>query len=207
MSAVIANGVAGRVGSILTVIPHGNIGGIDIQATLEERYEDMLEVTDHPVQAGAAVTDHSFMRPSQLLLQCGWSNSSGSALLKAATSVVTAAFLGGSLSIDGYVSGIYSQLQALQQSRRPFTIVTSIRQYTNMLMTSLGLMRDQKTSQALMVTAMFRQVIIVSTSSTTLPAQSNQANPQGTAETQDVGAVSTTPATPNPGGSASPSGW
>ena len=203
LTGLVATSALDAIGGTLTVIPQGNIGGIDIQATLDERLEDTLEVTDQPVQSGASITDHSFVRPAQLTMRCGWSNASSDALLSAVTSVIE----GGSLSLPDYVSGVYSQLLALQQSRETFTIVTSIRQYTDMLMTSLSLIRDAKTSQALMVTATFRQVFIVSTSSTALPPQSHQANPQSTAETQNVGATATTDGTPNPGGSAPPTSW
>ena len=191
------------VGSILTVIPQGNIGGIDIQATLRETADDTLELTDQPVQTGASITDHSFVRPAQLVMECGWSNASDEALLAAVTSVLTS----GSLLVSDYVSGIYSQLIQLQHSRQPFAVSTTIRLYPSMMLTSLALTRDAKTSQALMVRATMREVFFASTSSTTLPPQSAQANPEGSAETQNVGSTAPVSSSPNPGGSLPPSQW
>ena len=202
INSLLTAAVEGLVGDPLSIIPQGNIGGIDIQATITEQHTDELEATEHPVESGAPITDHSFVRPARLMLECGWSNSNTLDGLSAPTFVDST-----TMSVSDYVSGVYSSLLGLQRSRQPFTIVTSIRQYENMLFSSLRLHRDQKTSQALMVQAAFRQILIVSTNSTTLPAQANQANPQSTAETQNVGSVSTTSGTPNPGGSAPPSSW
>jgi hypothetical protein len=207
MSAVLSQleGAAATVlGNLLTVIPQGNIGGIAIPATLEETNTDLVNVTDHPVEAGAQITDHAYYRPAELVMRCGWSNSSSFTLQSAASSL----FSGGGMSVSDFVSGIYSQLLALQQSLVPFTVVTSIRQYTNMMMTSLVVTRDNKTSQALMVTASMRQVIFVSTVSTTLAAIGTQANPASTAEQLNTGPLNLIPnATPNPGGSLPPSLW
>ncbi|MGN5479530.1 phage baseplate protein [Cupriavidus basilensis] len=38
------------------------IGDIEISATVEETYEDELQITEHPVEKGAQVTDHAFKR-------------------------------------------------------------------------------------------------------------------------------------------------
>jgi hypothetical protein len=213
--------------NILTVIPKGSIGGIAVQATLEETSTDSVTVTDHPVEAGAQISDHAFYRPAELVMRCGWSNSSPSNLISAVSSLfsgggasqfaglaqltgqtASVAVSGGGMSISDYVSGVYAQLLSLQQSLQPFTVVTSIRQYTNMVMTSLALTRDQKTYQALMVTATMRQVIIVNTVSTTLAPMANQATPANTAEPLGLGQQNAiSGATPSPGGSVNPVNW
>lgn len=205
--------------SFLTVIPQGTIDSIAIQATLEETGTDLVTVTDHPVEAGAEISDHAYYRPAELTMRCGWSNSNTSSLISAVSSLFSGggvsqfaglsgsspAVSGGGMSVSDYVSGIYSQLLSLQQSLQPFTVVTSIRQYTNMMLTSLAVTRDQRTSQALMVTATLRQVIIVSTVSTTLAPISNQSNPASTAETTDQGPQQPgSNASPAPGGAVSP---
>jgi hypothetical protein len=226
MSAVLSElgGVVSSVlSNVLTVIPQGNIGGIAVPVTLEETSTDLVTVTDHPVEAGAQITDHAYYRPAELTMRCGWSNSSSFTLQSAASSLFSgggiSAFAstlfgqnpptsGGGMSVSDFVSGIYSQLLNLQQSLVPFTVVTSIRLYTNMILTSLVVTRDKKTSQALMVTASMRQVILVSTVSTTLAAIGNQANPASTAEQLNTGPQNLIPnATPNPGGSFPPSAW
>jgi hypothetical protein len=189
--------------SLLTLIPQGNIGGIDIDATLEEVLHDSLQVTEHPVEAGALITDHSFQRPCELVLRCGWSNSSLGSLVGEIIALID----NGSASVSDYVTGVYFSLLRMQQSRVPFDVVTTIRQYKNMLMTGVQLTRDQKTSQALMVTATLREVIIVSTQSTTLPPKANQATPANTAEVVHVGVAKLIRVFPGPGTSLPSEQW
>jgi hypothetical protein len=212
---------ASVLSNIITIIPQGNIGGISVPATIEETMTDLVTVTDHPVEAGANISDHAYYRPAELVMHCGWSNSSALNLQNAVTELFsgggtsffaglssTTPVSGGGMSVSDYVSGVYAALLSMQQGLQPFTVVTSIRQYTNMIMTSLAVTRDQKTSQALMVTATMRQVILVSTVSATLAAIANQATPPNTAETigqgnQNLG----TSQTPAPGGSPGFENW
>jgi hypothetical protein len=189
--------------NLIQITPKSSIGGIAIQAILEETHVDRLEVTEHPVESGTPISDHSFARPTEVMLRCGWSNASTEAL----TGAVTALFSGGGLSASDYVLSVYSQLLALQKSRQPFSIKTTKRSYDNMMMPSLYVTTDEKTSQALLVTATCREVIIATTQSTTLPAQSKQTDPSSTAETQNLGSATVVPGTPAPGGSVSPSNW
>lgn len=185
----------------LSLTPKGNIGGIEIQATLEEIHVDSLQVTDHPVELGAPITDHAFNRPSEVVIRAGWSNSSLKALLGAATSL----FKSGDLSGADYVGAVYSQLLALKESRKLFDITTSRRQYRNMVMVSLAVTTDQQTGSILMATATCRQVIVVKTDTTSLPARENQGDPASTAETENAGAKQVKPGSPSPGGSVPPS--
>jgi hypothetical protein len=189
--------------NVLALPIASKIGDIDIETSLEEVHSDTLQLTDHPVESGASITDHSFKKPSEVMLRCGWSNSS----LKALIGIVSGFFAGGTMSKADYVSGVYSQLLKLQQSREPFSILTSLRQYDNMLLTSLNVTRDQKTSSILMVQATCREVIIVSTQSKQLPAIESQANPASTAEVDNVGGQQITPGFPSPGGSVTPTEW
>lgn len=189
--------------SLLTLIPQGSIGGIDIQATLEEVHSTTLQVTEHPVEFGAAITDHSFSKPVQLTMHCGWSNSSAEALI----GEISALFLGGFASLSDYVTSIYTQLLGLQQSRTLMFVTTSILAYDNMLITSLQLTRDEKTSQALMVTATMQSVIVVDTQSATLPPIGNQANPASTAESISNGPRALTEGNPSNGGAVPAWQW
>lgn len=184
--------------------PKSIIGDIPIDVPLEQIHTDRLEVTEHPVQQGAAITDHSYKRPAELVLRCGWSNSSP---LANSGGFDSAFFSTGSTPSSEYIDGIYSKLLALQESRQLFPITTLGRQYQNMLMTLLERTVDEHTHQALMIEAQFRQIIIVTTTTSSLPAMSSQATPQSTAEVQNVGTKTTQAGAPAPGGSSPPSGW
>ncbi|HEM8999479.1 TPA: hypothetical protein U2T46_001524 [Burkholderia cenocepacia] len=187
----------------VTLVGSKKIGSVTISAAIEEVYSDEVIVTEHPVENGAPVNDHAFMRPREILMKCGWSNADYQALLGSA--VASFDDTGANTMATGtYVDAIYSQLLQIQAKRERVDVVTTRRKYSNMLITGLSVVTDQKSGSALMLTASLKQVIIVSTQATKLPPRANQANPAATAETQNAGAKSAVPATPAPGGSVPP---
>lgn len=197
------SGASTIVQSLLTVIPKGQIGAIPIMATIRENISHSLQTTEHPVELGAAISDHSYREPAEISLECGWSNSSAEATLGAITNLIAS----GTLSAHDYVSGIYSQLVNLQQSRLLFSVVSTLRTFDNMLMTSLIIERDADTSQALMVTAVCREIIIVTTQATNAPTAAQLA-PADTAGVTNAGSqpLLSNPS-PSPGGAFGPTHW
>ncbi|WAL85279.1 hypothetical protein OYT13_13815 [Pandoraea sp. XJJ-1] len=184
----------------MTIIPK-TLGTIRIGVTIEEVYTDELQITEHPVEQGAQITDHAFKRQPDVVLKCGWSNADYAALL--GSSVVQFDNFG-STTQSGYIDAVYSKLLELQASRIPFDAVTSRRKYSNALLQGLRVVHDAKTSGALMLTATLRQIRIVQTKATKLPPRDSQADPSRTAETQNTGSKQAVPATPAPGGSVTP---
>lgn len=184
------------LGLDMILLSSKKIGDITISATLEEVYHDELTITEHPVENGANINDHAFKRPNEVIIKCGWSNADYTAILGGTPAKVN----NGMPATSTYVDAVYSQLLALQESRKPFDLVTCRRQYSNMLIQSLMVINDDKTSGALMVTATLREVIIVKTKATTLPPRDVQEDPAATAETENKGTKAPVPATPAPGG-------
>ncbi|WP_187273274.1 phage baseplate protein [Methylobacterium sp. WL19] len=157
-----------------------DIGGIMPDVVVEEMHRDELIITDHPVETGAAITDHAFKRPSEVEMRCGFSNSSAGS--------------------EGYVQEVYQEFLALQASRQPFNVSTGKRSYRNMLIRGLAVTTDPKSEKALNVVVALREILIVSTqrtssgsgsggSGTAAPAASasDQASPQTTSEAIDNG--------------------
>lgn len=132
---------------------------------MREVGRDELVITDHPVETGAAISDHAFIRPVEIEMVLGWSDSSAGYV--------------------GYCREVYESLLSLQKKREPFSLSTGKRNYQNMLIGSLGVQTDEKSENILMVTARFREVIIVSTQMTS--PKSAQASPEKTGSTTDRG--------------------
>ncbi|MCS3839386.1 hypothetical protein HNR03_003997 [Pseudomonas sp. JAI111] len=189
----------------ITIDPKRSIDTIVAHVTLEEIGNDELHITEHPVELGANITDHAFKKPPDLLIRCGWSNASLAGVLGGVKGLITA-LQGGDAFGSDYVSGIYNQLLALQESRVPFDVATGKRLYTNMLMRSLGVTTDQTSEYTLMVTAVFKQILITETQATTLPPKDDQAQPESTAETSDTGTKQVVVGVPAPGGWQPPNG-
>lgn len=181
MSALSAIGtvLAGSLEDILLRTGR-SIGTIIPQCTIEERVRDDLEITEHPIEDGANITDHAFKKPSIITARYGWSNS-GSIF---------------NLTTGGIVSSdpvdIYNQLLALQASRQPFTLQTGKLPYNNVLIQSIEQLTDKATENVLAVTITFKQIIIVSLQAATLQT-SSQANPAQTAPVANGGTVQPKP--------------
>ncbi len=210
------------------ILPDGtSLPDIVAQATIEEDHHDELEITEHPVEQGAAIADHAFKRPAEVTIKMGWSNSpSGpasmvNAALGAAVAnngtvqrVANAFEIGaGALSIlngsgSDQVRAIYQQLLELQASRALFDVYTGKRVYTNMVCKSLAVNNDFKTENSLFVTMTCKQLILVNTQTVTFP-QGTQADPKATASPVDKGTKSLQPVSSNvsAGGNLPPGGF
>lgn len=154
----------------LVFIRPRTIGGIIANVTLEERALDELQVTHHPVEQGASITDHAFKRPARIIISAGWSNSSFQAL-----------------GNPNYVIQVYDALLALQASRQPFDVITGKRFYRNMLMERLFTTTDEKSENALVVICECIEIILVSTQTVVVPQASDMKNPQSNAAVTNVG--------------------
>ena len=48
------------------------IGLIVPSVVVSEKHSDTLEITEHPVEIGAAVADHAYKRPSEVVMEVGF---------------------------------------------------------------------------------------------------------------------------------------
>lgn len=161
------------VNDILMKFGNQNIGGIIPDVTVEENLVDTVTITDHPVETGCEISDHAVLNPSEITVKVGWSNSKN-----------ISQFLTGRTTMG--VQDAYDRLRKLKDDRKPFDVVTTKRTYRNMLIKSLAVTNDVTTHTALIVTAVLRQVIIVSTQTVKLDPK-NQKNPEDTAPIDNKG--------------------
>lgn len=159
--------IVGTVANIL-ISSGRSIGGIRPDVTIEEVSRDTTFITNHPVERGAAISDHAFMMPFEVEMRVAWSDSRA--------------------GFQGYSRAVYSALQALQQRREPFFVVTGKRLYRNMLIAALEVSTNQASEYSLLVRVGLREVIIVGTQTTSLGDPSKQASPQATSAPVDTGA-------------------
>lgn len=148
------------------------------QVTVNESHTDEVRTTDHPVERGAAITDHAFKEPARLTLLVGWSNSGAESGLQG----------------DDFVRAMYARLLKVQAAREPFSVTTGKRRYQNMIITSLAVDTDAATEHALICVVGLREIIIVKTQTTTVPPREVQSTPQETADTTNAGTKQAVPA-------------
>lgn len=174
-----AGAVLGR--DAILVRPRRSIGDFTAQVTIEETHQDDLEITDHPVELGAKITDHAYKLPSQLTIKCGWSNSpTPGNFVQSLRNAVTGT-IDGVKNLTGNapsaVKEVYANFLKLQADRELLDVYTGKRVYSNMLVKSLHTQTDIDTENSLILTVTLRQVILVSTRTLTLAATSIATDP------------------------------
>jgi hypothetical protein len=165
-----------------------SIGDIIPDVTIEERHNDRVQVTQHPVAIGSPVSDHAFLMPPTVTMRCGWSNAN-------LAGTITSAIMTGSNPFGGFTETrakeIYEKLRKLQgdaSGKNPVqkvTLTTGKRTYEDMVLVDLSVTTDHTKEYSLFIEASFQQVFMVTTLTTTQPAVQNLADPGKTADTQD----------------------
>ena len=100
-----------------------------------------LKPTEHPVQSGSSITDHSIMQPDEVILEIGMSD--------------TVVGAGSNHSVNGY-----QMLRAIMQKREPLTLTTRLNTYRDMLITSISAPDDVNTMFALKASVYLQQIKI-----------------------------------------------
>lgn len=150
-----------------------SIGGIIADVTIEEVHVDESEITNHPVEQGAAITDHAYDQPQRVTIIAGWSNSSLQ-----------------SLGNPNYVQEVYQSFLALKSARIPFDIITGKRMYSNMLIERIIERTDKNWENAMQLTLECREVILVNTQTVSVPPNNVQSTPSSNGAPQNLGTIS-----------------
>ncbi len=116
-----------------------SVGGLTFDAVLKTSHASKVTTTSHPIESGANITDHTFVDPAEVTIEIGMTDCNG----------------------VGVSDDMFKSLQSLQNSRRPMTILTRFKKYTNMLIISMSVPDDYTTMNALKAVLMCREILIV----------------------------------------------
>lgn len=155
------------------------IGLIVPSVVISEKHDDSLEITEHPVEVGSAISDHAFRRPSEVVMQVGFAGGGSLLDFLDTTSI--------GLSAGLSPKETYQELLDLQSSRVPFDVVTGKRLYTNMLIRALEVTTDRASENILSAVLTLREVIITSTTTTQVVPKSNMKLGANTSAVQNSG--------------------
>lgn len=128
----------------LTLINSPTFGQFVFDAVFSTEHSSNITVTQHPVQSGASVSDHAYREPDEVRLEIGMSD---------------AAVFAGDTS---HSVNAYTQLRAIMEQREPITLITRLRTYQNMVITSMTVPDDYTTMNALKASIALQEVRIVS---------------------------------------------
>ena len=166
------------------------IGMIVPSVVISEKHTDMLEITEHPVEVGAAVADHAYKKPSEVVMEVGFAG--GGTLLDFASNLTATSLLGLS------PQQTYQELLDLQESRIPFDVVTGKRLYSNMLIRALEVTTDKTTENVLSAVLTLREVLISRTQQITVADKTNMKEGASTSAVQNSGNKTTKPPDTSP---------
>lgn len=136
------------IGAAQMVYCKTNIGGLFFDAVLNVNTTHSAVITSHPVQSGANISDHMYMEPVQIAMEIGMSD--------AMASMVRGQWTG------AYTKSVsaYRKMCKLQALRIPFTVVTRLNRYDNMVIKSISVPDDVNTLHGLKATVELQQIIM-----------------------------------------------
>ena len=116
------------------------------------RFEHMngRRITEHPVQSGANISDHSFQLPAVLTMEIGMSDVMDNYIADS---------WGGAETYPTKSVRAYEKIIEWQESGDPLTIQTRLMVYENMVVETVSAQDDFKTKYALKCMVNFKQII------------------------------------------------
>lgn len=113
-------------------------------ASIREQHGVQYTATPTPIEGGAQVTDHVQPQPVPLVMDVGLTDTPDQFVRPQRNRAKT----------------LYGKLLAIAATRQPMDVVTSLRIYTGMVITSIGAPRSGDTGQALVCTVTWQQIEI-----------------------------------------------
>ncbi|CNF48629.1 phage baseplate protein [Yersinia mollaretii] len=162
------------------------IGLLVPSVIISEKHQDALEITEHPVEVGAAVNDHAYKRAAEVTMEVGFAGG-GSLLDFVDTSTI-------GLSLGKSPEEVYQELRELQESRQPFDVITGKRKYSNMLIRGIEVTTDKTSENVLMCVLTLREVIMSQTESVKVADKENMQEGVSTSAMQNTGTKAPAPA-------------
>lgn len=160
------------------------IGTLVPSVVVSEKHSDALEITTHPVEIRAPVSDHAFKQPSDVVMELGFAG--GGSLLNG----INTGAIGLSLGLSP--QDTYKQILALQSTRQPFDVITGKRTYSNMLIRAIEVTTDKTSENVLMCVLTLHEVLITQTETVTVADKSNMTQGVSTSAVQNTGTKSLT---------------
>lgn len=151
--------------------------------TISEVHDDEVTVTQHPVDTGAAISDHAIVQPASVTCVFGWSDSS-----RALNSALDGSILKGMQTSKD----VYDRLVELKNQRTLLRLSTGKRKYPSVVITKLKVSTTVDTESAAIIEVTFQEVFLVEAKTVSLAAI-RQKNPRKTASKTSGGSRSAVP--------------
>jgi len=125
-----------------------NIAGYFFDAVLQTNYTRSLTITSHPVETGAAISDHAYVNPVELTMLIGMSD--------CMKSIIPGQFVQG----DSRSITAFNVLTQLQSQRVPMQVMSRLGLFKNMLIETIAVPDDNLTQYGLKATVTMKEVFV-----------------------------------------------
>jgi hypothetical protein len=123
------------------------IGAVAMDVSQYQTHKFPSRITEHPVEDGSVIADHVTLLPTVLEIDGRVSDASVA--------------LSDTISGKGTAQDAFRELVRLQRDREPFTVVTGLAVYQNMLIETLEVPRDSSDGQSIRFSMVIRELQIV----------------------------------------------
>jgi hypothetical protein len=139
------------------------IAQIEVDVSISESHETECDITENPVEYGAAISDHVQVKPARLSIE-------------GLVSDTPIKFFQGlrDLFDDNRSRKTYQELLLIQQNRQPIEVITGLKKYSNMILKSLVVPRTADSGRALRFNATFQEVLIVESAEISIAVSDNK---------------------------------
>ncbi len=131
---------------------------IRFDASISERFSRRKDITQHPVEAGADVSDHARTLPTEITIH-GWVSEDPIVVLASVNATPSVA--GG--SINARVDNAWKELNRIMDQESFVKVISGLDTFDNMLLKSIDVVRDKDSGRILDATIALQQVTIATT--------------------------------------------
>jgi hypothetical protein len=161
-----------KVQALLARAKPSKIENLPIDAVITQTISMENEVTDHPVEEGFNVTDHSRPLPDKLTMECIISNTPVSAdqqqrIVQSGSYQITTT-APNPTDASAYSDNALKKIEALRTQGAVFTVVTRRRTYDTMTIESIQIVDDAKTVDMLKFSISLKRIRVVKNKQTRL---------------------------------------
>jgi hypothetical protein len=157
---------AGELISLFYPKAHARLGELVIDAVIKEGHELKAKVSEHPTESGSSFCDHVSLEPTTLQIEGIISNTP-----------LTFVGLTAIRSFDNYLHDrsndlageAFKKLESIFAKREPICIVTSLKEYKNMVLENLSVERGGGTSESFHFRASAKQIRIAKQATIAIP--------------------------------------
>lgn len=136
-----------------------NIGAYFFDAIFNTSTEHVAELTEHPIQNGANITDHVIIHPVTITMEIGMSDCMARMVADQWTGAETK-------SINAY-----KKLVELMEARQPLDVKTRLNVYKNMIIRSISVEDNVSTLYGLRASVSMQQIIMANVSDAKVSAR------------------------------------